>query len=98
MKIGRLFPDLLATLGRAASSEAGFTRTLKQLVAPSGARAGGLRLRPGDGATRDGVVGAGRGSAPGRGVPARPGRAARGGRGGDPGRAPPGAPPPATLP
>ena len=58
MKIGRLFPDLLATLGRAASSEAGFTRTLKQLVALSGARAGGLRFRPGDGAPMDVIVGA----------------------------------------
>ena len=63
MKIGRLFPDLLATLGRAASSEAGFTRTLKQLVALSGARAGGLRFRPGDGAPVDVIVGARRGSA-----------------------------------
>ena len=40
MKIGRLFPDLLTTLGHAASSGAGFTRTLKQLVTLSGARAG----------------------------------------------------------
>jgi len=63
MKIGRLFPDLLATLGRAASSEAGFARTLKQLVALSGARAGGLRFRPGDGAPVDVIVGARRGSA-----------------------------------
>ena len=30
MKIGRLFPDLLATLERAASSEAGFARTLRR--------------------------------------------------------------------
>ena len=42
MKIGRLFPDLLATLGRAASPEAGFTRTLRQLVTLSGATCGGL--------------------------------------------------------
>ncbi|MGH7413656.1 MAG: hypothetical protein ACREKJ_05605, partial [Candidatus Rokuibacteriota bacterium] len=63
MKIGRLFPDLLATLGRAASSEAGFSRTLKQLVTLSGARAGGLRFRPGDGAPVDVIVGARRGSA-----------------------------------
>jgi GAF domain-containing protein len=63
MKIGRLFPDLLATLGRAASSEAGFARTLKQLVALSGARAGGLRFRPGEGGPVDVIVGARRGSA-----------------------------------
>jgi PAS domain S-box-containing protein len=62
MKIGRLFPDLLATLGRASSSEAGFTRTLKQLVTLSGARAGGLRFRPGDGAPVDVIVGARRDS------------------------------------
>ena len=48
VKIGRLFPDLLATLGGAASSEAGFARTLKRLVALSGARAGALRFRPGE--------------------------------------------------
>jgi len=78
MKIGRLFPDLLATLGRAASSEAGFTRTLKQLVALSGARAGGLRFRPGDGATMDVIVGARRGSALERWIQARLGRPARG--------------------
>ena len=62
MKIGRLFPDLLATLGRAASSEAGFALTLKELVALAGARAGGLRFRPGDGAPMDVIVGARRGS------------------------------------
>jgi len=44
VKIGRLFPDLLATLGGVASSEAGFARTLKRLVVLSGARAGALRL------------------------------------------------------
>ena len=62
MKIGRLFPDLLATLGGAASSEAGFARTLRRLVTLSGARAGGLRFRPGDGAPVDVIVGARRGS------------------------------------
>ena len=62
MKIGRLFPDLLATLGHVVSSEAGFTRTLKQLVTLSGARAGALRLRPLDAAAIDVVVGARRGS------------------------------------
>ena len=78
MKIGRLFPDLLATLGRAASSEAGFTRTLKQLVALSGARAGGLRFRPGDGAPVDVIVGARRGSALERWIQERLERPARG--------------------
>jgi len=78
MKIGRLFPDLLATLGRAASSEAGFTRTLKQLVALSGARAGGLRFRLGDGAPLDVIVGARRGSALERWIQARLPRPARG--------------------
>jgi two-component system NtrC family sensor kinase len=62
MKIGRLFPDLLARLGHAVSSEAGFTRTLKQLVTLSGARAGALRLRPPDAAAIDVVVGARRGA------------------------------------
>ena len=63
MKIGRLFPDLLATLGGAASSEAGFARTLKRLVTLSGARAGALRFRPHEGAPVDLVVGARLGSA-----------------------------------
>ena len=57
MKIGRLFPDLLATLGGVASSEAGFARTLKRLVVLSGARAGALRFRPGEAAPVDLVVG-----------------------------------------
>ncbi|MEX2223747.1 MAG: GAF domain-containing protein [Candidatus Rokuibacteriota bacterium] len=78
MKIGRLFPDLLATLGGAASSEAGFTRTLKQLVTLSGARAGGLRFRPGDGAPMDVIVGARRGSALERWIQARLEEPARG--------------------
>jgi two-component system NtrC family sensor kinase len=49
MKIGRLFPDLLTTLGQVSSPEAGFARTLRQLVALSGATSGGLTLRPGHG-------------------------------------------------
>jgi GAF domain-containing protein len=49
MKIGRLFPELVATLGRAASPEAGFARALRRLVALSGATAGGLAFRPGPG-------------------------------------------------
>jgi GAF domain-containing protein/nitrogen-specific signal transduction histidine kinase len=80
MKIGRLFPDLLATLGRAASSEAGFAGTLKQLVALSGARAGALRFRPGDGAPMDLIVGARRGSALERWLQARLEDPARGAR------------------
>ena len=63
MKIGRLFPDLLATLGGVASSEAGFARTLKRLVVLSGARAGALRFRPGEAAPVDLVVGTRPGSA-----------------------------------
>jgi two-component system NtrC family sensor kinase len=46
MKIEQLFPDLLATLGRAASPEAGLARMLKQLVRLSGARVGGLCFNP----------------------------------------------------
>jgi two-component system NtrC family sensor kinase len=62
MKLGRLFPDLLATLGRAASPEAGFTRTLRRLVKDSGATAGALLFAP-DGAPAVRVtVGARRGS------------------------------------
>ena len=63
MKIGRLFPDLLATLGRAASPEAGFARTLRQLVALSGATCGGLVFRPRPGASLTVTAGARRGSA-----------------------------------
>jgi GAF domain-containing protein/signal transduction histidine kinase len=78
MKIGRLFPDLLATLGRAASSEAGFTRTLRRLVALSGARAGGLRFRPRDATPVDVIVGARRGSPLERWIQARLEAPARG--------------------
>jgi len=78
MKIGRLFPDLLATLGRAASSEAGFALTLRQLVALAGARAGGLRFRPGDGAPMDVIVGARRGSTLEKWIQARLDRPPRG--------------------
>src|SRR4030095_3028869 len=62
MKIGRLFPDLLTTLGHAASSEAACTRPLKQLVTLSGARAGALRLQPPDAAAIEVMVGVRRGS------------------------------------
>jgi two-component system NtrC family sensor kinase len=50
MKIGRLFPDLLTTLGRAAEPEVGFAFTLRRLVALSGASAGGLAFLSGRGA------------------------------------------------
>ena len=46
MKIGRLFPDLLAALGRAPTPEAAFTRMLRQLASVSGARAGALAFGP----------------------------------------------------
>ncbi|HET8577149.1 MAG TPA: GAF domain-containing protein [Methylomirabilota bacterium] len=62
MKIGRLFPDLLATLGRAASPEAGFARTLTKLIALSGARAGGLCFEAGRGAALRVTAGVRRGS------------------------------------
>ena len=63
MKIGRLFPDLLATLGRASSPETGFSRTLRQLVALTGAQAGGLAFEPGRGTPFVVTAGARRGSA-----------------------------------
>ena len=63
MKIGRLFPDLLATLGRAASPEAGFARTLRRLVEDSGAVAGGLLFTPVGGRRIQVIVGPRPGSA-----------------------------------
>jgi len=63
MKIGRLFPDLLATLGRAASPEAGFALTLRRLLTLSGATAGGLRFLPGRDVRIDVTAGTRRGSA-----------------------------------
>ncbi len=63
MKIGRLFPDLLATLGRAASPEAGFARTLRRLVEDSGAVAGGLLFTPAGGSRIQVTVGPRPGSA-----------------------------------
>jgi PAS domain S-box-containing protein len=90
MKIGRLFPDLLATLGGATSSEAGFARTLRQLVILSGARAGGLRFEPGDGAPVDVIAGTRGGSALHRWIRARLERAAPGVRLKKAGGAPPG--------
>ena len=90
MKIGRLFPDLLATLGDAVSSEAGFAQTLKRLVALSGARAGAMRFRPRDGVPVDVVVGARRGSALDRWLRARLGIPGRGTRLEKPSETPPG--------
>ncbi|MBI1735547.1 MAG: GAF domain-containing protein [Candidatus Rokubacteria bacterium] len=46
MKIGRVFPDLLTPLGAAASIDDGLARTLRRLVALTGARAGALVFRP----------------------------------------------------
>jgi two-component system, NtrC family, sensor kinase len=63
MKNGRLLPDLLATLGHAASPEAGFARALKQLVTISGATAGGLCFTPGRGGPLLITAGLRRGSA-----------------------------------
>jgi GAF domain-containing protein/nitrogen-specific signal transduction histidine kinase len=63
MKTGRLVADLLTTLGRASSPEAGFARALRQLVTVSGARAGSLCLDPGRGTPVVAVAGARRGSA-----------------------------------
>src|ERR671931_1118694 len=63
MESGRLFPDLIATLGRATSAESGFTRTLKHLVTLSGATSGGLHFVPGRGAPIVVTAGTRRGSA-----------------------------------
>ena len=49
MKIGRLFPDLLATLGRASSPEIGVARGIKRLVTLTGASAGRLTFWGGPG-------------------------------------------------
>ncbi|MBI4636504.1 MAG: GAF domain-containing protein [Candidatus Rokubacteria bacterium] len=49
MKIGRVFPDLLAPLGAAGSIEEALARTLRRLVGLTGARAGALVFRPAGG-------------------------------------------------
>ncbi len=59
MKIGRLFPGLLAQFGSHTSIEEAVERTLRRLLVLTGAVAGALAVRPG-GARRL-VVGAGRG-------------------------------------
>ena len=46
MKIGRVFPDLLTPLGTARSVEEGLERTLRRLVALTGAVSGALVFRP----------------------------------------------------
>src|SRR5512132_2530802 len=46
MKNGWLFPELLSSLGRAVSPEAGFARALRQLFTLSGAKSGGLCFLP----------------------------------------------------
>jgi two-component system NtrC family sensor kinase len=63
MKIGRLFPDLLATLGRASSPEVGVARGIKRLVALTGASAGRLTFSGGPGPSIDLLAGARPGSA-----------------------------------
>jgi two-component system, NtrC family, sensor kinase len=59
----RLFFDLLASVGRAASTEAEFTGALKTLLALTGATAGALRFTPERGASLVVTAGARRGSA-----------------------------------
>ncbi len=63
MKIRGVFPDLLATLGRASSPEVGFARALRRLVTLCGATAGGLCFLPGRGAPLLITAGTRRGSA-----------------------------------
>jgi GAF domain-containing protein/signal transduction histidine kinase len=63
MRIGPLFPDLLATLGRAASPEAGFAGTVRRLVKESGATAGALLFAPAGAPAFHVTAGARRGSA-----------------------------------
>src|SRR3990172_8133870 len=63
MKIGRLFPDLLATLGRASSPEIGVARGIKRLVTLTGASAGRLTFSGGPGPSVDLLAGARPGSA-----------------------------------
>jgi two-component system, NtrC family, sensor kinase len=46
MKIGRVFPDLLLSLARAASPEEGLHQTLRRLVRLTGAAAGAMVVRP----------------------------------------------------
>ena len=46
MKIGRVFPDLLTPLTRAASVEEGIERALTRLVGLTGATGGALLFRP----------------------------------------------------
>jgi GAF domain-containing protein/signal transduction histidine kinase len=71
MKIGPMLSDLLATLGRAASPQAGLGRALKQLVTASGATAGALSFTPGPGAPIVVAAGTRRGSEMDRWVRAR---------------------------
>ena len=53
MKIGRLFPDLLASLGRASSPQVGVARGIKRLVKLTGASAGRLTYSGGPGPSLD---------------------------------------------
>ncbi|MGH6954040.1 MAG: hypothetical protein ACREGL_07660, partial [Alphaproteobacteria bacterium] len=58
MKIGRIFPDLLAALGRASSPEIGVARGIRRLVRLTGASAGRLTFSGGPGPSLDLLVGA----------------------------------------
>src|SRR5574342_1329985 len=58
MKIGRLFPDLLAALGRASSPEIGVARGIRRLVRLTGASAGRLTFSGGTGPSLDLLAGA----------------------------------------
>ena len=92
MKIGRLFPDLLATAGRVASPEVGFARTLERLVTLSGATADGLCFVPACGAPIVVTAGAPRGSLLDLWLRERLAEPARGIRLGTPRTPPPGRP------
>jgi two-component system NtrC family sensor kinase len=89
-RIRHPIPDLLATVGRAASPEAGFARALRQLVALSGAGAGGLSFVPARGAALLATAGARRGSALDGWIRARLAEPAQGMRVGDVEESPPG--------
>jgi len=90
MKFGRLFPELLTTLGRASSPETGFARALKQLVTLSRATAGGLSFVPGRGEPLLFTAGTRRGSSLDAWLRARLGEAGRGMRLGPVDAPPPG--------
>jgi two-component system NtrC family sensor kinase len=79
MKTGRVIADLWTTLGRASSPEAGVSSAVKQLVALSRAKAGGLRVELG-GIPLEAIAGAQAGSALDAWLRARLGERVRGRR------------------